>query len=249
MILSFLALATTGAATTDALVLDGYVLGCLTDDGWRSYRAAAPLPPLSMSAVGIGHEESTVRTATFGDAEGGAVGTVKGLNGAGVFFTGKALFPRDVVEDLKDRYAAIPLASAFARSKGVTNPSPYIVHVWKVELDKSGAKQEIIEVVSRPGALREAAPGDWQAVLLHWRENGRDRIFPLQASFSQDSRAPRQCRVRAIADFEGNGTMEIVTSASYDLGKSATLWSFREGKPLPLMDFSYSVSASRILGN
>jgi len=249
MILSFLTLAM-GAATNDALVLDGYVLGCLTDDGWRSYRASAPLPPLMMSSVGIGHLETAAGTVTFGDADGGAIGRARGIDAPGVFFAGKAWFPRDVVENLRDRYAYIPMAATYARSQGIDRPTPYIVHVWRVELDKSGEKQEIIEVVSRPETLRgEARPGDWQAVLLRWREGGRERVYPLQSSFPKGSGPLRQCRLRAVADFEGNGTMEFVTSADYSFGKSATLWSFQNGKPTPIVDVSVSVAASGILGN
>lgn len=51
------------------------------------------------------------------------------------------------------------------------------------------------------------------------------------------------CRLRAIADFEGDGRLELITTSKQPSMLSTTLWSSSNGKLIPTLDATYQVDA------
>jgi len=249
MILGLVTCLAAASPAKGVLVLDGFVLGCLTQDGWRSYRSVGALPPTTVSAVGIGGGENDVRNTAFNNSDDGLLGLAPGAGPSGVFFSKAPLYPREVIENKNDRSYYFPVVARFALAHGATSPRSYIVHVWSADLDNSGNHEEIIEAVSRPEVLRgNSEDGDWEAVLLRSKDKSGEKVFALHYSFSKAGQPLRQCRLRAVADFDGDGLMEMVSSAENARGKSATLWSFRAGKLMLLADVDYSRTPSAIQG-
>lgn len=236
MFLNFLAFFAMQASPGDVLVVDGLAVGRFAEAKWAGPRAFQTPVRLSMKQVGIGRPEPQGIDALLEKTQEGMI-QVTDVTPSGVYFSGRIEYPHPVAEDLTERSAGFAAVTRYVRSKDVQAPRPYLVHVWNANLLGDGTSQQIIEAVSSPSALiGKSGEGDWQVVLLRWMENGRERVVALQSSFG----APiARCRVRAIAGFDGSGTMQVVTSSDWNEGKSVTVWSFKGRQPLPLVDLSF----------
>ena len=220
------------------LVVDGIVVGRLEASGWQPSRSISEPITIGASEVGIaatGHQVANVRLQSYSR---GTWVEALGAPAHSVLFTGKAWTPREAGAVL-DRSQLFSSVGQFARNRGVKLPHPYLRNVWEVELDGVGNPEQIIEVTSNPRA--GSGEPKWQAVLLRWQEKGQERLYPLSLSFPQDGKVA-QCRLRAVADFDGDGQMELVSTAIQDSLFVATVWTFREGKLLPVVDTTVEIT-------
>lgn len=230
-------------AEADALVVDGYVLGCRQGEAWRRYQPTEMPSSFGFLEIGVGSRLFQTATVRIQPNELRTAYTVDWPIPEGVFYSGVAEIPREVqaVGAGRDRYLSI--VSQFARNRGCLAPRPYLTQVWRGDFEGNGSDQEVIEAVSRPSVrFGFAEASDWSLVLLRWTAQGQERVYPLAYSFPKAGQPLEWCRLRAIADFDGDGRMEIVTSSRHGLGRAATLWSTQSGKVLPLAEYNLDVS-------
>ncbi len=224
-------------APLDYLVVDGIVVGALGKEGWTVSKRLPDALTIEASEVGVA--VSRPLADSFRLENSGSGPWISASDGReGVFFTGKAWTPREANADL-DRSQVLAKVSQFAKNRGVDRPQPYLLNVWQVDLDGDGTKEQIIEAVSNP---RQTVGPSWECVLLRWRQGKEERIYPLSFSFPSSGEPTAKCRLRAIADFDGDGPMELVTTAWQDSLFTATIWHFRDGKLLPAVDTTAEIS-------
>lgn len=224
------------ASTPEYLVVDGIAVGQLSGSNWTPARPLDDPVTLAASEVGISNAGGRVANVRFLRSAQGSWVQALGAPESGVLFTGKAWVPREA-QSVLNRNEVIAAVAQFARNRGVDHPQPYLVKVLDLDLDGDGGNEQIIEATSNPRAPAEEV--NWQAVLLRTR----DRIYPLSMSFPKTGETVAQCRLRAIADFDGDGRMELVSTAIQDSLFVSTVWTFREGKLLPVVDTTVEISA------
>lgn len=220
------------------LVVDGIVVGRLESAGWQPTRSLLEPITIGASEVGIAATGQLVASVRIENEPRATWQKAVGSPPFGVLFSGKAWTPREAGPVL-DRAQLLASVSQFARNRGVSRPQSYLRNVWEIDLDGKGNPEQIIEVTSNP----RSGYGEpkWQAVLLRWQEKGQERLYPLSLSFPQDGKIA-QCRLRAVADFDGDGQMELVSTAIQDSLFVATIWTFRDGKLLPVVDTTVEIS-------
>lgn len=224
------------APTTEYLVVDGIAVGQLSGSSWAPARPLGDPVTLGASEVGIANAGGRVANVRFLRSAQGSWVQAIGAPESAVLFTGKAWVPREASPVL-DRSEVIASVVQFARNRGVVHPQPYLVKVLDIDLDGDGRIEQIIEATSNPRA--SSGEPKWQVVLLRTR----DRVYPLSMSFPKGGESVARCRLRAVADFDGDGRMELVSTAIQDSLFVSTVWTFREGKLLPVVDTTVEVSA------
>lgn len=224
------------ASSPEYLVVDGIAVGQLMGSNWTAARPLDDPITLGSSEVGIANAGGRVANLRFlKSAQGGWVQAM-GAPKSAVLFTGKAWVPREA-QSVLNRNEVIAAVAQFARNRGVDHPQPYLVKVLDIDLDGDSVMEQIVEATSNPRARTEEV--HWQAVLLRTR----DRVYPLSMSFPKAGENVAHCRLRAVADFDGDGRMELVSTAIQDSLFSSTVWTFRKGKLLPVVDTTVEISA------
>ena len=128
--------------------------------------------------------------------------------------------------------------------RGLNNPVVNLVNVVRSDLDGDGHQEVIIEATrfARPegdplSPPVNAAAGDYSLLLLRSVVNGKLRTAVLGADVvlkasSDPEQAPRlglRERLEGVADFNGDGRLEIVTSESYYEGTTYAAWTWTPG--------------------
>lgn len=224
------------ASTPEYLVVDGIAVGQLRGSNWAPARVPGDTVTLGASEVGIANAGGRVANIRFVNPPQGTWIQAMNAPADSILFTGKAWVPREV-QPVLNRSEIITTVAQFVRNRGLARPQPYLANVWEIDLDGDGEKEQIVEATSNPRARAEEPT--WQAVLLRTRE----RVYPLSMSFPKADEGLARCRLRAVADFDGDGRMELVSTAIQDSLFVSTIWTFREGKLLPVVDTTVEVSA------
>lgn len=133
------------------------------------------------------------------------------------------------------------IAGAFLRGRGLKEASPRLMHVFRGDLDGDGTKEVLIEARSREDTA-DADPAkpmgnaDYSFVLLRCREGKKVRERALRfLSFKKD-KFLETTHILGVADLDGDGRMEIVTSGQGYEWHNVQLWSYRGGKVTKLLE-------------
>lgn len=221
----------------DYLAVDGVAIGVLEGGRWTVAKSLETPITLGMSEVGVGRFSGRASNIHLEQSRSAPWIEASGFRSDHVLFTGKAWIPRPCAPSL-ERSDVLSVVAQFARNRGVPSPRPYLLSVWEIDLDGDGTKEQIVEAVSNP---RDPSP-PWEATLLRWREGRQERVYPLSTSFPTPGHPVARCRVRAVADFDGDGQIEVVSTATGEGFLFATIWSFKDGKLYPALDATLEVS-------
>jgi hypothetical protein len=225
------------AYPVDYLAVDGILLGTRSEKGWA--HAGQQFLSSPMVEVGIGRLGEVHANYRVGVAVSGIETAPEALMPSGVFYSGKVWQPRAIKPEL-NRDAALYAAIKIAREREDFHPFAYLRGVWRLDLDGDGKAEELSAAISRPQALRGMArDGDWQVVLLRSKDKLNVRTSTLAASFPRPGKELGDCRLRAVADFDGDGKMEFVTSNVQSGFMTATLWKFVGGRLIPILEASH----------
>jgi hypothetical protein len=214
----------------DYLVVDGIVVGVHGDKGW--VRPAREEAQITFSEVGVGKSSAVGTNLKVGVPEHGTA--VQALEPAplAVFYSGKAWQPKPVTVSF-NRTQVLYAARKFAMQNETLLPVAYLRNVWEVDLDGDGRKEQLVEAISRPQADRGGfSDGDWQAVLLISNRLGAQKTEMLAFTRTEGER----CRVRAAADFDGDGRTEVVVTRIRPGLHIAALYSFSKGSRRMLLE-------------
>jgi hypothetical protein len=127
--------------------------------------------------------------------------------------------------------------------RGLKNPVVQLRSVNRTDLDGDGRAEIIIEAThyAQSGAAQldpvpDAQAGDYSLLLLRWVNNGQAQTTALDTKVvlgaSTDPTVPRlglRFRLEGVADLNGDGRMELITSESYYEGDSQFVYTWTPG--------------------
>jgi hypothetical protein len=157
-------------------------------------------------------------------------------NGVGIGSAAKwNLMPREVKEISKTDATYLKIVDDFARSKGIIKPIAKISQSFRVDLDGDGIEEVLLAATNyRNKLVARANAGDYSFLLLRKIFGGKAQniliageFYPRPNSFS----APNEYSIRAIADLNGDGRMEIVMHAAYYEGAGSEIYDVSGAKP------------------
>lgn len=135
---------------------------------------------------------------------------------------------------------------AHLHSKGLNKAKARINKVVGVDLDGDGVREVVIEAAPLadmvPRTMEDGQPTDYTAILIRWVRNGKPVTTVVEHhDATVDKVLGSADQLRTIADFDGDGKFEIVISSDYYEGQSATVYSFRRGKAVKLVEYGAGV--------
>jgi ABC-type amino acid transport substrate-binding protein len=116
------------------------------------------------------------------------------------------------------------------RAHGISNPDVRITKIVRIDLEGDGVDEVVLSASRIDRALPSVKAGDYSLVLLRKIINGKVQTIPLAEEYHLkpiDFAAPNIYSIPAIADFNGDGTMEIMVNWNYYEGSGAELYAVR----------------------
>lgn len=230
---STLALVVLAARPTYYLAVDRLLIGSLRGSAWKSLDTIENRPgKITFTKVGIGTVGGTrvVNGLVKGPPnDAGYIDVEEMGKFDGVLFSGVARVPRAVriLDNTNDAYVGV--VKKFLVSKGL-NSVPRITRVLMADLDGNGSQEVLIEASNRDvlfdHGMFGVKPGDYSLVLLRSLRRGRVIEVPLIFDHPKPEDLNYENKILAVADFDRNGSMEVVVSSRYYEGSAATLFGF-----------------------
>lgn len=143
------------------------------------------------------------------------------------------------VRTLAGSKAQTQVVQTFLASRGLKTAKARVTLVVQADLDGDGTQEVIIEARSRndtAGNEQAFTKADYSLVLLRCLEGKKLRQRALRLLSFQKDQFLETTRLRAIADLDGDGRMEIITSGQGYEWQNAQLWSYRSGKVTKLLE-------------
>ncbi|HEY0603336.1 MAG TPA: VCBS repeat-containing protein [Herpetosiphonaceae bacterium] len=119
------------------------------------------------------------------------------------------------------------------RAKGIANPAVRITKIVRIDLEGDGVDEVVLSATRANASLPSVNAGDYSLVVLRKVVNGKVQTIPLAEEYhlkSIEFAAPNTFTVPAIADFNGDGKMEIMLNWSYYEGSGAELYTVQGTK-------------------
>ena len=164
--------------------------------------------------------------------------------GHGVLFSGRVSVPRRV-QTLSNKHSAYQsVVNSFLEKNRIMVPGR-ITRIVRADLDGNGTQEVIIQALSRDnvtdGGMSGMKPNDYSLVLLRYEDKGKAGEIPLMFDHPSEESLNYMNKIEAVADFDGDGTMEVLVSSAYYEGESATLFRFRGTKLIKLVEMGDGV--------
>lgn len=230
------------ASPSQFLVVDDLVIGFYENKKWLEVPEKAKSDQtFTLQEVGIGKlgKARNIKGYEPTDEIGGVfVKSESDTNTPGVFTAGfKPKVPRKIEAVGLTNKTYLKVLEDFLRSKKIKTPAR-LVQAFTVDLDGNGTKEVILN--GRSAGLEvqntyQIKRGSYSVILLrHIAKNGKPEILPLSADLMPNGEFGYVNSIRAIADIEGEGRMELILSSDYYEGQSASIVGFWGGKAVSL---------------
>ena len=123
----------------------------------------------------------------------------------------------------------------FLGARGVEVAQARVTRVLRVDLDGDGTDEALVEATS--GGIAFSAPkGTYSLVLLRALRGGRVVETALEMLPNRPGGVMHVAQVRAVADLDGDGRMEVLTTISGIDTLGARLWGYRKGRATMLAE-------------
>ena len=121
------------------------------------------------------------------------------------------------------------IAQAWAGKRGYRTPNLRLTGAFRADLDGDGAQEVLLSATSGKPGGEGWTKGAYSFVLL--RAVGRKGLVQtaLELSSAPKGGVMDEKRVRAVADLDGDGRMEVLTTGVAAEFVKATLWAYRAG--------------------
>ena len=119
------------------------------------------------------------------------------------------------------------------RAKGIAKPDVRITKIVRIDLEGDGVDEVVLSATRGNTSEPSVKAGDYSLVVLRKVINGKVQTIPLAEEYHLkpiDFAAPNTYTVPAIADFNGDGKMEIMVNWSYYEGSGAELFTVQGNK-------------------
>ncbi len=140
-----------------------------------------------------------------------------------------------------DNAAYKSLVTKFLRKKGIVRPVVRIKEAFRVDLEGDGIEEVILSATYyKNGLSSSAAVGDYSFVIVRKSVGKVVTDHLLEGDFVLKRvtfGAPTENHISAIADLNGDGTMEIVLYGFYYEGDFASAFEMKNGKPVKIKEF------------
>ncbi|HEY0738345.1 MAG TPA: hypothetical protein VGD69_25730 [Herpetosiphonaceae bacterium] len=119
------------------------------------------------------------------------------------------------------------------RAKGIANPEVRITKIVRVDLEGDGVDEVVLSATRANLNTRfHADAGDYSFVVLRKIINGKVQTLPIAENYypKASNDAPVSYSVPAIADFNGDGKLEIMTREGHFEGLGVALYTVQGSK-------------------
>jgi hypothetical protein len=248
-----LSLAVALAAPKNVLIVDGLLIGSLQGSRWRNIPEpprVRSFPRLSLLKLSLASQGKSRMSATPKYEKEGPMGWFIPWSEStrGTYWSGPTPKPvRATTIDPKNAtYRKI--LTDFLVKKGVIEPNLALFRGLQVDLDGDGKQEVLLQGGSRPqDALSQITAyganfSDFSVVLLRYVDNaGKVADLPLLFSMLEGDTISGYHRLEAVANLDGDRTLEIITSGGFYEGQEGVVWRFANGKLTRVIDFAAGV--------
>lgn len=119
------------------------------------------------------------------------------------------------------------------RAKGIANPDVRITKIVRIDLEGDGVDEVVLSATRMNASIPSVSVGDYSLVVLRKVVNGKVQTIPLAEEYhlkAIEFAAPNTFTVPAIADFNGDGKLEIMLNWNYYEGSGAELYTVQGTK-------------------
>lgn len=241
--LSSLILGAALAKTPTIVALDGLVIAFRQGESWSSpENLLKPGPcPSAIAEVGFGSvRENAAKIERIVEGEGVGGLWIEGASEVPrvLATNARVSVPRPVKQLGTSNEAYIGIVRNSLQKRRIAFSKVRLTCVLQTDLDGDGRSEVLIEATNLDGSNwpdSQTRKGDYSIVLLRTETKAGVRQFDLLTTPSKDYIGEMH-RLRGVADFDGDGVMEFVTSSNYYEGQAGTLWRLRAGKLVKLAE-------------
>lgn len=232
--ISTLTFALVTAKSPSYLAVDRLIIGSLQNKVWTKLETVENKKEnIKFTKVGLG-KANGIWTAD-GVIKGGAndAGYVDGDGSTtpdGTLFSGPIRFPRAVKVLSNSNSTYVGVLKKFLSKNGIASKAR-ITKVVMTDLDGNGTQEVIIEASNRDDldnhGMHGSLKGDYSLVLLRYESKGKVVEHPLAFDHPKAEEMNYINKLVSIADFDGDGVMEMVVTSNYYEGQSASLLRYK----------------------
>lgn len=229
------------------LIVDGQVIGSREGGRWREAKIGASgwgrRTGGTFREIGVGRLGSARVVKGFEEETDGYAGVFAKPHppfGRVLFGGGGAKVPRKVVELNPANAIYRRVVRSFLARKGVLVPNARVTRLIRTDLDGDGSEEILLAASSRGDFARtplndRLRAGEYSLLLLRTVRAGKVVEIPLSFA-AKGVGFPEDFALRAIADLDGDGRMEVVVSSAGWESSGAALWGFRSGRATRLVE-------------
>lgn len=231
------------SAPPTIVAYDGLVIAVRSGKAWASPEGRLkPMPfAVPVSTVGFGvvqRNAEKISKIIEGDGVGGLWLEGPSDLHSVVSTNATATVPRPVSQLSNSNSAYVAVVAKTLKSRGITAATVNLTRVLRTDLDGDGRQDVLIEATNIEGdnwPEPETKRGQYSVVILRTETRSGVKQFDLLVTPTKETLADMN-RIRAVADFDGDGVMEFVTSSNYYEGISGCLWRMKGGKVVKLAE-------------
>lgn len=223
-------------ARTDYLVVDRLLIGVNRNGRWNEVSSSNGVAPRIFNTVGFGGMGKAYKADGL-ELDDITKGVFLVSNGdplpEGVLYSGHISRPRPVTIVSNTNKTYLNVLSTFLLAHKIKTKAR-ITKLISADLDGDGTREVIIEASSRDDVHTEhmegSIEGDYSLVMIRYVRRGKAATQIIGFEHPKPYSMMYRETLRAVADFDGDGNMEIVESSDYYEGGGSALYRFSRGR-------------------
>ncbi len=220
------------------LFVDGLLIGVRRNGNWQPVgERNGPLAGHNFHQIGFGEKlpDAKVEGIAYSSSFLCVATTNEVPNG--VLFNGHATWPRRVKKLSNSDPQCLAILARFLKQHHVKQ-KPEITNLISADLDGDGT-QEVIMTTERD---MDSAQDNYSAILIRYVKNGKPAtyVYDFTPPHATKDPPPLIFRLLSVADYDGDGKMEMVIWRRFHNNRFGSLCRFRKGRLSILLDAGLS---------